>query len=195
VARYVRRIRRRGDPVGRWLTFLQNHREVIAAFDFFTVPTVTFQVLYCFSVIEHGRRRILHFNVTRHPTAEWVVQQLREAFKGPVDVASVAFGPDDARLAIVDKKNGVRVWDMRTGNPITPTLPHESTLTVVGFSPEGKELVNATTQGVVRLAETACPRSASRVIRPCGRNTPALGCWPSLRARLSAGREPPYRQP
>jgi hypothetical protein len=80
VARYLRRIRRRGDPARLWLTFLQNHREVIAAFDFFTVPTVTFQLLYCFFVIEHGRRRILHFNVTRHPTAEWVVQQLREAF-------------------------------------------------------------------------------------------------------------------
>ena len=64
----------------RWLAFLQNHREVIVAFDFFTVPTLTFQLLYCFFVIEHGRRRILHFNVTRHPSAEWVVQQLREAF-------------------------------------------------------------------------------------------------------------------
>jgi putative transposase len=80
VARYLRRIRRRGDPAKSWLTFLQNHREVIAAFDFFTVPTVTFQLLDCFLVIEHGRRRILHFNVTEHPTAEWVVQQLREAF-------------------------------------------------------------------------------------------------------------------
>jgi putative transposase len=80
VARYLRRMRRRGDPSKNWLTFLQNHREVIAAFDFFTVPTVTFQLLYCFFVIEHGRRRILHFNVTDHRTAEWVVQQLREAF-------------------------------------------------------------------------------------------------------------------
>jgi putative transposase len=53
---------------------------VIAAFDFFMVPTVTFQLLYCFFVIAHGRRKILHFSVTRHPTAEWVVQQLREAF-------------------------------------------------------------------------------------------------------------------
>ena len=82
VARYLRRIRRRGDPGKRWLAFLQNHREVIVAFDFFTVPTLTFQLLYCFFVIEHGRRRILHFNVTRHPSAEWVVQQLREAFPG-----------------------------------------------------------------------------------------------------------------
>ena len=50
------------------------------AFDFFTVPTVTFQLLYCFFVIEHGRRRIEHFNVTRHSMSEWVGQQLREAF-------------------------------------------------------------------------------------------------------------------
>jgi len=69
-----------------WLTFLQNHREVITVFDFFTVPTVTFQLLYCFFVIEHGWRRILHFNVTEHPTAEWVVQQLREAFRKRVRI-------------------------------------------------------------------------------------------------------------
>jgi hypothetical protein len=80
VARYLQRIQRRGDPGKRWLAFLRNHREAIVAFDFFTVPTATFRVLYCFFVIEHGRRRILHFNVTRHPSAEWVVQQLREAF-------------------------------------------------------------------------------------------------------------------
>jgi transposase InsO family protein len=81
VARYLRRLQpRRGDPAKRWLSFLANHREAIVGFDFFTVPTLTFQLLYCLFVIEHGRRRILHFNVTRHPTAEWVVQQLREAF-------------------------------------------------------------------------------------------------------------------
>ncbi len=80
VARYLRRVQRRSDRGKRWLAFLQNHREVIVAFDFFTVPTVTFQLLYCFFVIAHGRRKILHFNVTRHPTADWVVQQLREAF-------------------------------------------------------------------------------------------------------------------
>jgi putative transposase len=48
--------------------------------DFFTVPTLTFGVLYCLFVIAHNRRRILHFNVTRYPTREWVTQQLREAF-------------------------------------------------------------------------------------------------------------------
>jgi hypothetical protein len=80
VARYLRRIRRRGDPGRRWLAFLQNHREAVVAFDFFTVPTVKFQLLYCFFVIQHARRRILHFNVTRHPLADWVVQQLRATF-------------------------------------------------------------------------------------------------------------------
>jgi hypothetical protein len=62
------------------LTFPQNHREALVAFDFFTVPAVAFKELRCFFVIAHGRRKILYFNVTRHPTADWVVQQLREAF-------------------------------------------------------------------------------------------------------------------
>ena len=94
VARYLRRIRRRRDPGQRWLAFLQNHREVIAAFDFFTVPTLTFQLLYCFFVIEHGRRSILHCNVTQHPTADWVVQQLREAFPDASPYRSVILDHD-----------------------------------------------------------------------------------------------------
>jgi len=53
--------------------------------DFFTVPTPTFGVLYCFFVIAHDRRRILHCNVTKHPSSPWVIQQLREAF--PYDSA------------------------------------------------------------------------------------------------------------
>ena len=80
VSRWIRRAPRDPDPVKRWLTFLRNHREAIAAIDFFTVPTLTFGVLYCFFVIGHDRRKILHFNVTRNPHALWVVQQLREAW-------------------------------------------------------------------------------------------------------------------
>src|SRR5215475_13304457 len=87
-------MRRRGDPGKRWLAFLQNHREAIVAFDFFTVPTVTFQLLYCFFVIEHARRRILHFNVTRHPSADWVVQQLRAAFPEAGSYRYVIFDRD-----------------------------------------------------------------------------------------------------
>jgi putative transposase len=80
VSRWLRRIPRTPDPAKRWLTFLRNHREAIAAMDFFTVPTLTFGVLYCFFVIGHDRRTILRFNVTRSPNALWIVQQLREAW-------------------------------------------------------------------------------------------------------------------
>src|SRR2546425_1229018 len=80
VSRWIRRAPTDPDPEKRWLTFLRNHREAIAAMDFFTVPTLTFGVLYCFFVIGHDRRKILHFNVTRNPDALWIVQQLREAW-------------------------------------------------------------------------------------------------------------------
>ena len=80
ISRWMKRAPRDPELAKRWLAFLRNHREAIAAMDFFTVPTITFGVLYCFFVIEHDRRRILHFNVTKHPASLWVVQQLREAF-------------------------------------------------------------------------------------------------------------------
>src|SRR5215472_14910633 len=57
----------------------ESHQEMVSI-DFFTVPTIHFQVLYVFLVLAHNRRQIVHFNVTAHPTAEWTVQQLREAF-------------------------------------------------------------------------------------------------------------------
>ena len=79
VSRYLARWRPRGNAAEQWMAFLRNHREAIVAMDFFTVPTATFRLLYCLFVIEHGRRTILHCNVTRHPTSQWVVQQLREA--------------------------------------------------------------------------------------------------------------------
>ena len=80
VSRYIAKLGRRGDAGKRWLPFLKNHRELMAAMDFFTVPTLTFRVLYCFFVISHGRRKILHFNATEHPTSAWIAQQIREAF-------------------------------------------------------------------------------------------------------------------
>jgi len=76
----MRRAPRDSEAAQRWRTFLHNHREAIAAVDFFAVPTVTFGLLYCFFIIAHDRRRILHFNVTRHPTSIWTAQQLRDAF-------------------------------------------------------------------------------------------------------------------
>jgi transposase InsO family protein len=96
VSRYLQRLKRRHSEAKakRWSAFLDNHREVIAAFDFFTVPTITFRVLYCFFVIQHDRRRILHLNATAHPTSDWIVQQLREALPLPCRYHYVLFDHD-----------------------------------------------------------------------------------------------------
>ena len=72
-------------PSQTWRTFLSNHAECLAAMDFFAVPTARFRVLYVFIVLSHDRRRVVHFNVTEHPTAQWTAQQLVEAF--PFDSA------------------------------------------------------------------------------------------------------------
>jgi transposase InsO family protein len=85
VLRWMRKAPRDPERAKRWVAFLNNHREAIAAMDFFTVPTLTFGALYCFFVVAHDRRRILHCNVTRHPSSAWVIQQLRVAF--PYDSA------------------------------------------------------------------------------------------------------------
>jgi transposase InsO family protein len=78
VAKYM--ARRRGPPSQGWKTFLRNHADGIAAMDLFVVPTVSFRLLYCLLIIGHGRRQILWFGVTDHPTAEWIANQFTEAF-------------------------------------------------------------------------------------------------------------------
>ncbi len=82
VSRYLPK--RPSDPRARqsWRTFLRNHRDAIGAMDFVVVPTACFQLLYVWFLIDHGSRRIVHFNVTKHPTSAWVIQQLRESFPG-----------------------------------------------------------------------------------------------------------------
>ena len=96
VSRYLQRLKRMPDEskARQWHAFLNNHREVIAAFDFFTVPNLYFRTMYCFFVIEHARRGVLHFNVTFHPTSDWIVQQLREAFPLPCPYRYVLFDRD-----------------------------------------------------------------------------------------------------
>jgi putative transposase len=112
VSRYLRRRSPSNDARKLWSAFLRNHRDVIAAMDFFTVPTLTFRVLYCFFVIEHGRRKILHFNVTEHPSGSWIAQQLREAFPGSCPY----------RYAILDRdrKFGEEATDLLTVSGIRP---------------------------------------------------------------------------
>jgi transposase InsO family protein len=78
VAKYM--VRPHQPPSQTWRTFLNNHVKTLVSVDFFTVPTIRFQVLYVFLVLAHERRRVVHFNVTAHPTAEWTAQQLGEVF-------------------------------------------------------------------------------------------------------------------
>jgi putative transposase len=83
VAKYMVRPRRPSSQT--WRTFLKNHTCDLVSTDFFVVPTATFRLLFVFLVLSHDRRRIVHFGVTSHPTAEWTAQQLRHAF--PWDTA------------------------------------------------------------------------------------------------------------
>jgi transposase InsO family protein len=83
VAKYM--VRHRKPPSPTWRAFLNNHVKDLVAIDFFTVPTIRFRILFVFLVLSHDRRRILHLNVTAHPTAAWTGRQILEAF--PWDTA------------------------------------------------------------------------------------------------------------
>ena len=75
VSKYL--VRHRKPPSQTWRTFLNNHVKSLVSVDFFVVPTIRFQILYVFLVLAHDRRRVIHFAVTAHPTAEWTAQQMR----------------------------------------------------------------------------------------------------------------------
>ena len=77
--------KRRKPPSQTWRAFLNNHVLDLVSMDFFTVPTATFRVMFVLVVLIHHRRRVIHFNVTEHPTALWTGQQMVEAF--PEDTA------------------------------------------------------------------------------------------------------------
>jgi len=83
VAKYMVSPRRPSSQT--WKTFLRNHMQDLVSTDFFVVPTATFRLLFVFLVLSHDRRRVVHFAITAHPTAEWTAQQLRHAF--PWDTA------------------------------------------------------------------------------------------------------------
>jgi putative transposase len=82
VSKYL--VRSRKPPSQTWRTFLEKHLQSLVSLDFFTVPTIRFQMLYVFLMLAHERRRIVHFAVTAHPTAEWTAHQLRKPFRGRV---------------------------------------------------------------------------------------------------------------
>ena len=114
--------RRRTPPSQTWQTFLENHLGSTVAIDFFAVPTLTCRILFVFVVLAHDRRRIVHVNVTQHPTSAWTRQQLREAF--PLDA--------NARFLLYDRDT---TFDAAFGQAVeAPPLRTASRLIALGCS-------------------------------------------------------------
>ncbi len=105
VSKYM--VRRRTPPSQSWKTFLRNQADGIAAIDLCVVPTLTFERLFAFVVLGHARRRLLWFAVTRQPTAEWLAQQITEAFPWDSAPAYLVRDNDGAYGEVLEKSSGV----------------------------------------------------------------------------------------
>src|SRR2546427_1280655 len=110
-------IGRRGPPSQSWRTFLRNHADAIAAIDLCVVPTLTFERLFAFLVVGHGRRQLLWFAVTRNPSAEWLAQQMAEAF--PWNTAPTYLVRDNDRAYGQAFQRRIRAMGIRA-RPISP---------------------------------------------------------------------------
>ncbi|MGH9548295.1 MAG: integrase core domain-containing protein [Terriglobales bacterium] len=121
VSKYM--IRHRGPPSQTWRTFLRNHADAIAAIDLCVVPTLTFDSLFAFLVVGHGRRQLLWFAVTRQPTAEWLAQQIVEAF--PWDAAPTYLVRDNDGAYGQTFTSRLRAMGIRD-RPISPRSPWQN---------------------------------------------------------------------
>jgi transposase InsO family protein len=121
VSKYM--IRRRSPPSQSWQTFLRNHADAIAGIDLCLVPTLTFECLFVFLVVGHGRRQLLWFAVTRHPTSEWLAQQIVEAF--PWDAAPTYLVRDNDGAYGLAFTRRVRAMGIRD-RPISPRSPWQN---------------------------------------------------------------------
>ena len=110
-------------PSQPWKTFLRNQAEAISAIDMCVVPTLTFDLLFAFLVLGHGRRQLLWFEVTRHPTAEWLARQITEAFPWTSAPAYLVRDNDRAYGHVFTSR--VRAMGIRD-RPISPGLPWQN---------------------------------------------------------------------
>jgi hypothetical protein len=113
VSKYM--VPRRGRPTQTWKIFLRNHADGIASIDLFVVPTVAFAQLYAFVVLGHGRRTLLWYAVTAHPTAEWLARQITEAF--PWDRAPTYSSATMTAHSVVHSYAGSERWVSGTSSP------------------------------------------------------------------------------
>jgi len=121
VSKYM--VRHRAPPSQTWRTFLRNHADAIAAIDLCVVPTLTFECLFVFLVIGHGRRHLLWFAVTRHPTPEWLAQQIVEAFPWHTAPTHLLRDNDGAYGQAFTRR--VRAMGIRD-RPISPRSPWQN---------------------------------------------------------------------
>src|ERR1017187_2354460 len=121
VAKYM--VRPSRPPSQTWKTFIRNHAEAIAAIDMCAVPTVTFDLLFAFLVVGHGRRQLLWFEVTRHPTAEWLARHIIEAL--PWASAPAYLVRDNDRAYGHVFRSRVRAMGIRD-RPISPGSPWQN---------------------------------------------------------------------
>jgi transposase InsO family protein len=121
VSKYM--ISHRCPPSQTWKTFLANHADDLVSIDLFVVPTVSFRVLYAFIVLRHDRRRVVHFDVTSHPTAAWLRQQLVEAFPWETAPRYLIRDRDSAYGAIFrDRLEAMNIVDV----PTAPRSPWQN---------------------------------------------------------------------
>jgi putative transposase len=111
-------------PAQRWMTFVRNHAKAVIASDFFLVVTARFQLVYVLLIMESRTRRILHFNATRHPTAEWTLQQFRECVTGDEGYRFVIHDRDSIYSKALD--SSLRTLGLRVLK--TPMSPGECIL-------------------------------------------------------------------
>jgi transposase InsO family protein len=121
VSKYM--VQRGNPPTQSWKTFLRNHGEAIAAIDMCVVPTATFELLFAFLVLGHGRRQLVWFKVTRHPTAERLARQITEAF--PWASAPTYLVRDNDRAYGLVFQRRVRAMGIRD-KPISPSSPWQN---------------------------------------------------------------------
>ena len=126
IRRYMpRKPRRLPDPSQRWMTFVRNHAKAVISSDFFVVVTATFQLVYVFVIMEIETRRILHFNVTRHPNADWTLQQFRECICGDEGYRFVIHDPPSQGPAGLGRSRVIRRDDRKSVNPTVRRNPKD----------------------------------------------------------------------
>jgi hypothetical protein len=141
----------------RWSTFLRHHAKGIIACDFCVVVTATFRVLYVFVMIEHASRRLIHVNVTAHPTAAWVIQQCREAIPADHTYRILIHDRDTIFSKAVDQSvshMGLHVIKTPVRIPEPRPTPY---VTGTGYSRGNTNITSATTSPI----NTGCQWSSA----------------------------------